>query len=95
MWTEEVPKAVWSHNTSVSRATNFTSLKLLFSKEVVMLEEIKFKNAIEAESKDLLESDRIKRVKTKVWKDKKVKEKAFEVGDLVHHEAHPQRIWAS
>jgi hypothetical protein len=34
-WAEELLKAVWSHNTSISRATNFTPLKLLFSEEVV------------------------------------------------------------
>jgi hypothetical protein len=66
MWAEEVPKAVWSHSTSISSAINFTSLKLLFGKEIVMLEEIKFKSAIEAESKDLLESDKLKAVETKV-----------------------------
>jgi hypothetical protein len=63
-WTEELPKAVWSHNTSVSRATNVTSFKMLFSEDPVTPEEIKFWSArtsseaayspIEAESKDLL-----------------------------------------
>jgi hypothetical protein len=38
-------KAVWSHNTSVSRATNVTPFKLLFVEEVVTPEEIKFQSA--------------------------------------------------
>jgi hypothetical protein len=67
---EELPKVVWRHNISISRATNFTPFKLLFEDEVVTPEEIKFKtartrskvvhNSIEAESKDLLEPERLK-----------------------------------
>jgi hypothetical protein len=71
----------------------FTPFKLLFGEEAVMPEEIKLKSArtmtevvpspTKEESKDLLESDRLKAVKnlhdyqvdTKVWRDKKVKEK--------------------
>jgi hypothetical protein len=41
---EELPKAVWSHNTSVSRVTKFTPFKLLFGEEEVTPEEIKFKS---------------------------------------------------
>jgi hypothetical protein len=79
----------------------FTPFKFLFGEEAVMPEEIKLKSArtmtevvpspTKEESKDLLESDRLKAVKnlhdyqvdTKVWRDKKVKEKVFDVGDLV------------
>jgi hypothetical protein len=79
----------------------FTPFKLLFGEEAVMPEEIKLKSArtttevvpspTKEESKDLLESDRLKAVKNlhdyqvdmKVWRDKKVKEKVFDVGDLV------------
>jgi hypothetical protein len=39
-WAEELPMAVWSHNT-VSRATNFTHFKLLYGEEPVTTEEIK------------------------------------------------------
>jgi hypothetical protein len=41
-WTEELPKVVWSHNTSISRATNFIPFKMLYVEEPVTLEEIKF-----------------------------------------------------
>jgi hypothetical protein len=82
-------------------ATSFTPSKLLFREEAVTLEEIKFKSAtkrsevvhdsIEAESKDMLEPQRMKaienlhayQVKMKAWRDKKIKEKTFEVSDLV------------
>jgi hypothetical protein len=39
-WVEELSRAVWSHNTSVSRATNFTPFKLLYGGEPVTPEEI-------------------------------------------------------
>jgi hypothetical protein len=69
-WEEELPRVVWSHNTSVSKATNFTSFKLSYGEEPVTLEEIKLRNArtraeaifspIEVESKDLLEPECMK-----------------------------------
>jgi hypothetical protein len=71
-WAEELPRAVWGHNTFVCRATKFTPFKLLYGEEPVMPEEIKLRNArtnmeaiyspTEAESKDLLELDRMKAV---------------------------------
>jgi hypothetical protein len=61
-----LPRAVWSHNTSICRATKFTSFKLLYGEELVTPEEIKIHSArtraeaihspTEAESKDLLET---------------------------------------
>jgi hypothetical protein len=69
-WADVMPKAIWSHNTIVSRATNFTPFRLLFGVEMVLLEEIKHKSfqtmteaspcPIKAEEKDILESDRLK-----------------------------------
>jgi hypothetical protein len=90
---KEFPKVVWSHNTSISIAINFTPFKLLFDEKAVTPKEIKFKRArtmqedvhipTKAESKDLLEVDRLKVVKIlhayqvemKVWRDKKSKRK--------------------
>jgi hypothetical protein len=72
-WVEELLRAVWSHNTSICRVTNFTPFRLFYGKEPVTLEEIKLDSArtkaesiygsTEAESKDLLEPERMKVVK--------------------------------
>jgi hypothetical protein len=40
-WAEELPRVVWSHNTTTSRATNFTPFRLLYGEEVIIPEEIK------------------------------------------------------
>jgi hypothetical protein len=40
-WVDELPKVIWSHNTTVSRATGFTPFRLLFGTEAMTLEEIK------------------------------------------------------
>jgi hypothetical protein len=100
-WAEELPRAVCSHNTFVCRAMKFTPFKLLYGEEPVTPEEIKLRSArtkteatyspSEAESKDLLEPERMKAVKSlqsyqnkiKAWRDKKVKLKNIEAGDLV------------
>jgi hypothetical protein len=44
-WAEELPRVVWSHNTSVYRATKFTPFKLLCGEELVTPEEIKLHSA--------------------------------------------------
>jgi hypothetical protein len=40
-WVEELPKVVWSHNTTTSRATCFTLFKLLYGEEAMLPEEAK------------------------------------------------------
>jgi transposase InsO family protein len=40
-WPDELIKVVWSHNTTVSRATDFTSFKLMFGDEAITPEEAK------------------------------------------------------
>jgi hypothetical protein len=40
-WTDELPKVIWSHNTTVSRAMSFTPFRLLFGTEAMTTEEIK------------------------------------------------------
>jgi hypothetical protein len=65
-------RAVWSHNTSVCRATKFTPFKLLYGEEPVTPEEIKLRSArtkaeatyspTKAEFKDLLEPEHMKAV---------------------------------
>jgi hypothetical protein len=69
-WTEVMPQVVWNHNTTVCRAMNFTSFRLMYGVEAVLPEEVKHRSLSaatatpvcpsEAEEKDLLESDRLK-----------------------------------
>jgi hypothetical protein len=70
-WVEVMPGAMWSHNTTVCRATNFTPFWLLFRAEAVLPEEIKhqsFRTIVEVPpcpnkaEKYLLESERLKAV---------------------------------
>jgi hypothetical protein len=68
-WAKVMSKAIWCHNTSFSRATNFSPFRLLFRAKVVTPKEIKHKRSptmleaipcpTEAEYKDLLESERL------------------------------------
>jgi hypothetical protein len=44
-WTEELPRVVWSHNTSVCRATKFTPFRLLNGEEPITPEEINLRGA--------------------------------------------------
>jgi hypothetical protein len=65
-----MPKAVWSHNTTIYRATNFTPFWLLFGAEAVLPEEIKHQSLrttaevppcpSKAKKKDLLGLERLK-----------------------------------
>jgi hypothetical protein len=43
-WADVVPRAIWSHNTTIFTATNFTPFRLLFGAEAELLEEIKHKS---------------------------------------------------
>jgi hypothetical protein len=40
-WIDELPKVIWSHNTTVSRATGFTPFRLLFGTKAMTPEEIR------------------------------------------------------
>jgi hypothetical protein len=65
-----LPRAVWSHNTSIYSVTKFTRFKLVYGEEPVTLEEIKLHSVrtrveatyspIEVESKDVLEPEHMK-----------------------------------
>jgi hypothetical protein len=67
-----MPTAVWSHNTLVSKATNFTPFQLMYRAEAIVPEQIKHISLHrgvevpacprEAEDKNLLEPDRLKAV---------------------------------
>ena len=43
-WAEELTSIIWSHNTSESRATKFTTFKLLFREEAVLPKELTHKS---------------------------------------------------
>jgi hypothetical protein len=67
-----MPTAVWSHNTLVSKATNFTPFQLMYRAEAIVPEQIKHISLhrgaevpacpSEVEDKNLLEPDRLKAV---------------------------------
>jgi hypothetical protein len=71
-WAEEMPRAMWTHNTSICRATKFTPFRLLYGEEPVTPDEIKLRSArtrveaihnpTKAEAKDLLEPERMKAI---------------------------------
>jgi hypothetical protein len=71
-WVEVMPVAVWSHNTTVYRATNFTPFRLMYGAEAMLPKEIKHQRLratadrtpcpSKTEDKDLVESDRLKAV---------------------------------
>jgi hypothetical protein len=62
-WTDELPKVIWSYNTTISRATGFTPFRLLFGTEATTPEEIK------NESMRVLKAKEIEEVDKKVDKD--------------------------
>jgi hypothetical protein len=62
-WVDELPKVIWSHNTTVSRATGFTPFRLHFGTEAMTPEEIK------NESMRVLKEKEIEEVDKKVEKD--------------------------
>jgi hypothetical protein len=62
-WVDELPRVIWSHNTTVSRATGFTPFRLLFGTEAMTPEEIK------NESMRVVKAKEIEEVDQKVEKD--------------------------
>jgi transposase InsO family protein len=39
-WAEELPSVIWSHNTTTSRTTQFSPIKLPYGEEAMLLEEL-------------------------------------------------------
>jgi hypothetical protein len=56
-WVDELPKVIWSHNTTVSRATGFTPFRLLFGAEAMTPEEIKNESVRVLKAKEIEEVD--------------------------------------
>jgi len=70
-WVEELPKVVWSHNTTASRTTGFTPFKLFYDEEAMLPEEARhqslhvIKQALaedEEYSKETIEGTRLEAV---------------------------------
>jgi hypothetical protein len=71
-WAEVMPTTVWSHNTTVCRATNFTPFLLMYGTKAMLPEEIKHQSLWtttetvpcpnEAEENNLFKFDRLKDV---------------------------------
>ena len=96
---DELPKVIWSHNTSESRTTKFTPFRLLYGAEAMTPEELKNRSlrvthqveAIPSSDKDLMELDILQasenlekyQQETTKWRDKKVVKKNITVGDWV------------
>jgi hypothetical protein len=62
-WVDELPRVIWSHNTTVSRTTGFTPFCLLFGTEAMTPGEIK------NESMRVLKAKEVEEVDQKVEKD--------------------------
>jgi hypothetical protein len=43
-WVEVMPTTIWSHNRTISSATNFTPFRLMYGAEMMLLEEIKHRS---------------------------------------------------
>ena len=56
-WADELPRVIWSHNTTESRTTKFTPFKILYGEEAVTPEEIKLKSWRTVEGADNIEED--------------------------------------
>jgi hypothetical protein len=56
-WVDELLKVIWSHSTTVSRATGFTLFRLLFGTEAMTLEEIKNERMRVLKAKEIEEVD--------------------------------------
>ena len=97
-WVDELPKVIWSHNTTESSATQFTPFKLLYGEEAMTPEELRHGSyRTEAPDEDIKPTiDAIEAIKTQAainlgryqeetrrWRNKKVRPREIKEGDLV------------
>ena len=54
-WVDELPRVIWSHNTTQSRATGFSPFRLLYGSEAMTPEEIKNESLRVLKAKDVQE----------------------------------------
>jgi hypothetical protein len=97
-WTEELPRVIWSHNTTTSRTTQFSPFKLLYGEEAMLPEELCLRTwrDIPSSDEDLkalvqnIEEVRLQEAtnlssyqeETRRWKNKKIRLKLIRSGDL-------------
>jgi hypothetical protein len=56
-WVDKLPRVIWSHNTTMSRATGFTPFRLLFGTKAMTPEEIKNESMRVLKAKEIEEAD--------------------------------------
>jgi hypothetical protein len=96
-WVEELPRVIWSHNTTTSKTTQFSPFKLLYGEEVMLLEELCLgtwrdtppsDEAIKVSVQNIEEAQvgvnlLSYQEETRRWKNKKIRPKLIRSGDLV------------
>jgi hypothetical protein len=98
-WAEELPRVIWSHNTTMSKTTQFSPFKLLYGEEAMLPEELCLGTwrDIPSSDEDLKASvQNIEEVRlqaaadlssyqdeTRRWENKKMRPKLIRSGDLV------------
>jgi transposase InsO family protein len=85
-WVDELLKVIWSHNTTISRATGFTPFRLLFSTEAMTPEEIKNESMRVLKGKELEEIDK------KVEKDM-IELTILEAAENIEKYQRETRVW--
>jgi hypothetical protein len=98
-WAEELPRVIWSHNTTTSRTTQFSPFKLLYGEEAMLPEELclgTWRNIPSGDEDIKASVQNIEEVRlqaaenllayqdeTRRWKNKKIKPKLIRSRDLV------------
>jgi hypothetical protein len=98
-WAEELPRVIWSHNTTTSRTTQLSPFKLLYGEEAMYPEELCLGTWRDSPSNDEdlkasvqnIEEVRLQAAtnlssyqeETRRWKNKKIRPKFIRSGDLV------------
>jgi hypothetical protein len=100
-WAEELPRVIWSHNTTTSRTTQFSPFKLLYGEEAMLPEELCLGTWREVPSTNEALKTSVQNIEeirlqagtnllsyqeeTRRWKNKKIRPKSIRSGDLVLH----------
>jgi hypothetical protein len=98
-WAKELPRVIWSHNTTTSRTTQFSPFKLLYGEEAMLPEELCLGTWRDTPSSNKALKTSIQNIEearlqagtnllsyqevTRRWKNKKIRPKLIRSGDLV------------